>query len=135
MSGNLFSFDRCDINGRNILHQAALREDLGVIMGCKGYIEFDKLDRNGMTPLFLAIKEECFKSAKYLLNNGANPNAFNEKFGSVLSLALVKMQFYLVQTMLSRGANPNLQDKDGNTPLHYLFALWKDQPEYLLAGT
>lgn len=44
--------------------------------------------------------------------------------GTVLHCAVERLQPTLVSMFLSQGANPNCVDKEGNTPLHLLMAVY-----------
>ena len=77
------------------------------------YKDFDEL-----MDAFYANDEETFVR---LLEDGADPNAYihdteNGKV-SILSNIVRKGSVNLVEHLLKRGANPNFQDEDGETPL------------------
>lgn len=53
-----------------------------------------------------------------LLNEGTNPNNFDEHGRSPLHLASCRGYVDIVEKLLEYNANPNVQDTLGNTPLH-----------------
>jgi ankyrin repeat protein len=48
-----------------------------------------------------------------------NPNKGGGVCGSPLHMAVVKLEIELVKKLINRGANVNIVDGDGNSPLHY----------------
>lgn len=80
---------------------------------------------DGWTPLFIAARDGQSEAAKLLVFKGADLNA-QTNLGST-ALAMVVTQTYpsekarlnLLEYMLKRGANPNIQDIYHHTPLYY----------------
>ena len=119
-------FTAKDSHNRNILHIAALEEEVGIVKHLLLKVPHlsDELDQDQQSPLSLAIREDCFLSAKAIITGGANPNLGGGAFGSSLHLAITKMELELIRELLKRGANPNEVDIEGNTPLHLLFLIF-----------
>ncbi len=75
------------------------------------------------TPLMYALQCHNFQIARFLLEHGANVNA---KMSGGRRFSVLYMAIYLntgadldfVEELLSRGANPNVFDTTGQTPLH-----------------
>ena len=51
----------------------------------------------------MAITEEEYLAAKYILWNGADPNL--GVLGGCLNIAITKMQYYLILDLIEYGAN------------------------------
>ncbi|EAS00308.2 ankyrin repeat protein (macronuclear) [Tetrahymena thermophila SB210] len=128
-----------DINFRDpkdsnkcLSHKAAEREEIGCLISIleKEYNLINAIDNDNHTPLSLSILHEKFFSAKTLISNGANVNLGGSQYGTCLNLATIKYQYYLVQDLLKRGANPNGADNEGNTPLHYIMTIFHRDKSY-----
>ncbi|GLU07646.1 hypothetical protein SLE2022_245970 [Rubroshorea leprosula] len=110
-----------DEHGRNCFHAAAAGGGIDV---CKYLLEDVKLDIEctslnlGQTPLHYAIKFNCYRSAAYLLQNGANPNATPSDGFTPLHIAAANVagSKKLTKLLISKGANPNAVG-DFETPL------------------
>ena len=56
---------------------------------------------------------------RFLLNNGAAVNKLDDAAREApLHIAARKKMYKVLELLLAQGANPNLQDRDGNTALH-----------------
>ena len=73
----------------------------------------------GFTPLMYTARSGDLESASAILDAGANPNEATEKFGSVLTLAVASKNEQLGLFLLTMGADPEIADENGITPLHY----------------
>lgn len=89
----------------------------------------DRVDASGKTQLYNAVLKRKFEKAEKLIQNGANLDlqcsaSSNPKSGipitgrTPLHCAVQKSQPNFVILLLNAGANPNIQDAKGNTPLH-----------------
>ena len=128
-----------DSHNRNLLHIAALEEEVGIVKHLlKDAPELaNELDQDQQTPLSLAIREDSFSIAKAIINNGGDPNIGGGAFGSSLHLAITKLNIELVKDLLKHSARPNEVDIEGNTPLHLLFSIFSKnvQVSTILAQT
>ncbi|MDB6095748.1 MAG: ankyrin [Francisellaceae bacterium] len=78
----------------------------------------NQFDTRGITPLLCAIEINNLAITKLLLNKGALPNQFNKnQTESPLSLAARKGFMDIVRLLIEQGANLNLGDSKGFTPL------------------
>ncbi len=82
---------------------------------------------SGVTPLFMAIIAKNKEIFELLLDNGADINAnmmaegFNDKFGlTILHNAVGYGDIKLVKYLLSKGADTEVRDSSGYTPLLYV---------------
>ncbi|GAB5358329.1 hypothetical protein AAMO2058_000448200 [Amorphochlora amoebiformis] len=74
-------------------------------------------DMNGWTPLLIAAKNGNNKILRGLLKAGASPNAVGRTFTATsLYQTVVVGDINCVTTLLEFEANPNIRDKNGNTP-------------------
>jgi len=67
------------------------------------------------TLLHNAAKNGCKEVAKFLLDNGADPNVRDDEGRTPLHYA---SNVEVAELLLKHGADPNAQDNEGNTPLH-----------------
>ena len=107
--------------------------DLGVIQAlltCDN-INLDLLDKDECTPLCIAIRESYFEIAKLLIEANADVNLGGGIFGSALHLSVVRANLQLTDLMIKRGAEVNVIDCDGNTPLHFIMNVFsKSETKY-----
>ena len=79
------------------------------------------------------------KDVEMLLDKGANVNAQLYEGASALSMACTVLNEDVVRTLILRGANVNLKDSEGYTPLHeiarYGDGAHKEQQEIVSAIT
>ncbi|AAR83387.1 CNPV041 ankyrin repeat protein [Canarypox virus] len=85
----------------------------------------------GVTPLACAVNTCNEILVDILLNNDANPDSSSSYFlgTNVLHTAVGSGNIDIVRSLLTAGANPNVGDKSGVTPLHVAAA---DKDSYLL---
>jgi uncharacterized protein len=72
----------------------------------------------GFTPMILAVYRGNTPVAEYLAPRVNNIN-YNSSNGTALAAAAIKGQIALSELLLKNGANPNLADANGATPLVY----------------
>jgi len=80
-------------------------------------IDIEVRDVAGNTPLLLAARRGATKSARILLDHGADVNALNRRNSSALHMACNQGQTALAKLLIERGANPEVANIDGTTPL------------------
>jgi len=73
-------------------------------------------NERGFTPLILACYRGNTEVAKYLIDNVKDLNYVSPE-GTALSSLCINYNKELVEKMLSKNADPNIQDSFGNTPL------------------
>ena len=75
---------------------------------------------DGQTPLSIAIEEKNIDKIKNLINKKMDPNSKINEFGETLLMwACRNSQKELVEFLLSKGANLDIKDSDGETVLAY----------------
>lgn len=126
-----------DMYGDTVLHNAAMMNVNADIASklVKGGANVNARNKEGVTPLEIAVQKNNVNLANYLTLNGANIHTQDTKGNSPLSLALNSTPQMLEAVVHS--SNSCTQDSDGNTPLH--IALLTDVPlskiQYIISLT
>ena len=110
--------NQADTYGDTVLHTATmLRAGSDVIKLLKtNGADINARNKEGVTPLTIAIQSEDIKTIKYLTANGASIHTQDTHGKSPLSMAF-EMSNEVFEATLNEG-NCNTQDSEGNTPLH-----------------
>ena len=114
----------------NVLHAAASsgNEDLINFLLEEG-LDINYPTPDGWTPLFIAARDGQAEAAKLLIFRGADLNVQTDRGATALLMALTqpypseKARQDLLIYMLKRGADPNLPDANGFSPLYYAATL------------
>jgi uncharacterized protein len=72
----------------------------------------------GLTPLLFAARQGCVDCARVLLKAGAGINATNPNGFSAILLAIINSHYDVAAFLLDQGADPNIADEVGRTPLY-----------------
>lgn len=110
-------------NGFNALHHAALKGNPGAMKilltkSNRPWIVEEKKD-DGYTALHLAALNNHNEIADLLVHMGkANMDKQNVNLQTALHLAVERQHVQIVKLLVRNGANLNIPDKDGDTPLH-----------------
>ena len=111
-------------NGFNALHHAALRGNpsamriLLATLGERAWVVDEKKD-DGYTALHLSALNNHVGVAELLVRDGkANKDLQNVNLQTPLHLAVERQHIQIVRLLVQAGANVNIADKDGDTPLH-----------------
>ena len=92
----------------------------------------------GWTPLYVAARDGQAGAAKWLVFKGADLNAQSNLGATALTMVVTqpfeteKARLELLEYMLRRGADVNLADKYGHTPLYYAKVQGKQEMVELL---
>ena len=73
--------------------------------------------------LHVAVSKGYYESAQALLDGDIDPDSVTADGSTALHLAVKKRDYMVLCLLLLKGANPNIQDKEGWTPLMYLCTL------------
>lgn len=109
-------------SGENVLHLLANKPNQGEIIAyflAKG-VDANKIDKDGNTPLMIAAGARETAALDKLLPVTKNINLQNAKGESALTFAVRSGAPEAVATLLSKGADVNVKDKDGNNLGVYL---------------
>jgi ankyrin repeat protein len=109
-------------SGENVLHLLANKPNQGEILAyflAKG-VDANKVDKDGNTPLMIAAGARETSALDKLLPVSKNINLQNIKGESALTFAVKSGTPEAVATLLSKGADVNVKDKDGNNLGVYL---------------
>ena len=130
-SESSFNVNSVDNRQRTPMHNAAVKGDAGVLQGLLfGKANGNILDKDNCTPLSLAIREENFEAASKLIESGKlDVNLGGGIYGSPLHLAVVRLEIWLIEALISKGADVNTTDYDGKTPLHFVMNLFNKNPQ------
>ena len=80
--------------------------------------DYDAKDENGQTPLMDATYRNKRNILKLLIEKGADLNARNDRKETALFIsARYDVPFEITDILLKAGADPNIQDINGDTPL------------------
>ncbi|XP_037933778.1 E3 ubiquitin-protein ligase mind-bomb isoform X2 [Teleopsis dalmanni] len=110
-------------NGFNALHHAALKGNPSAMKILltktnRPWIVEEKKD-DGYTALHLAALNNHVEIAELLVHMGkANMDRQNVNLQTALHLAVERQHVQIVKLLVEEGANLNIPDKDGDTPLH-----------------
>jgi uncharacterized protein len=72
----------------------------------------------GLTPLLFAARQGCVDCERVLLKAGADINATNPNGFSSILLAIINSHYDAAAFLLDRGADQNIADETGRTPLY-----------------
>lgn len=88
-------------------------------------LDINEPTQEGWTPLFIAARDGRAEAAKFLIHKKADLNAQTDLGATALLMAVTQPfeseqeRMDLLEYMLKRGANTELTDIFGHTPLHY----------------
>ena len=121
-----FGLNKVDIRQRSLFHLAVTNGDIGVVKGLiESGCDMNIIDIDGFSPLVIALKEDNVAVAKIMIQAGARLDIGAGCYGSVLNLAVIKSEPWLVTTLIKAGADVNMQDSEGNSCLHHLMTIYK----------
>ncbi|ELY78751.1 ankyrin repeat domain-containing protein [Natrinema pallidum] len=123
-------------NGNTLLHEAAGsgRPDIARELIDRG-IDLDVQNDGGLTPLLTALEVENYDTAKVLLEEGANPNVFDNNGRCALSMAVTRGQRGdKLKMLLEHGADPTASDQSGESVLEWLRRIGKTDVAELMVS-
>jgi ankyrin repeat protein len=131
MSLDPIDFTKPDIKTRNLMHLAAIKDELSILinMGREFPELINQIDKENQTPLTLSLLENKSRSIQCLIGIGADPKKGGGQLGSSLHLAAFKLDSKTTEIFLRAGCDPNGQDYDKNTPLHLVFSIFSKNEE------
>ena len=109
-----------DTDGNFQIHRAC-DSDIDALAKVKMLVEHnaDNVNRRGTMGLTPLMCVSCNDTLEYLIQKGAQVDDVSEDSCSALHLASYDNRPIIVNTLLSHGADSNLGDITGDTPLHY----------------
>ncbi len=88
---------------------------------CVGDEELPNDKDQSLSPAFVALMNEHFQVAKYLVKEGLKAQSGTQIVDSLIHLAVVLENMDIIEFLFNLGANKNLQNSEGNTPLHLAY--------------
>ncbi|MBQ7159244.1 MAG: ankyrin repeat domain-containing protein [Treponema sp.] len=120
-----------DMYGDTVLHIVTMGDttnDVLKLLVARG-APINERNKQGVTPLQLAVEKNLGAHVLFYANSGADINAEDMQSNTPLTLALHKKTSDMIQTLITK-QNVNSKDSSGNTPLHT--AILHDAPfEYI----
>ncbi len=122
-----FDINREDSSGLTALHVAVLSNQLNsASLLIRNNADVNSQSLLGITPIILAVTEALGQPVSkdkltmidLLLKNGANPNAIFINGLTPLHLAVYKNDLGIAYLLIVSGANLNIKDQRGNSPLN-----------------
>lgn len=124
-----------DAEGNQVILEMALRsarEELLTELVKRG-VDLNRRNRDDQTPLEWALEQEVvFEGLDALLRRGANPNLRNAEGRTPLFAAVESQRLPEVTLLLLHGAQVELADHEGITPLHLAAAGHQEMIDLLL---
>lgn len=110
------------LNGTSPMHAAALgKSDASVIVLLAYKADPDAVDQHNRTPLIISTHIDHHASVKAIIAAGANLDIQEHSQGNAaLHVAAIYGRRKIFCDLISMGADPNLKNRLGDTPLHIL---------------
>lgn len=115
-------------------HACARRNAAAVKVLLAGGANPNSVGTNGLRPIHLAAPCGEVEVLKDLLEAGAEIDALGEAKYSSLTLAIVNRKNEAVSFLINAGANRNVMDKSGKTPLHHAASISEDMVSELISA-
>ena len=84
----------------------------------ESYVGQTPLPKGGWTAVMYAARQNALAAAEALAEGGADLNATDPDGTSALEIAIINGHFDLAALLVDKGADPNLPDRAGMTPLY-----------------
>lgn len=111
-----------DREGKTSLHYAALtaQDDMILFILIREIQNIDIIDHQNSTALHLSADHNCVKCVQLLANKKAALDRKDVHGRTPLMLASARGYIDIVHILMKAGANPNLGNQEGQTPLHLM---------------
>src|SRR3990167_3922942 len=90
-----------------------------LLIGMSDGVDYNIVDGDGRTPLWLASERGHLEVVRELLRAGADPNIADKNNKTPLYWASCHGYLDVVKKLLLAGADPTIPDKHGRTPLYW----------------
>jgi len=116
----LFGLSYQDTDGSSLIHSAVSGNSISAVrILVDAGVNPNLADKQGNTPLHLAISNHNEDMVTYLLNNGADKNAkVVDSQMTPLMVAVTWQAYDIVGRLVEAGVDVNIPDKNKQTPLH-----------------
>lgn len=81
-------------------------------------IDINQKNKEGMSPLHVAVKENQEQIAQYLMKNNANVDIEDNDGRTPLFYATINNDVEIIKLLINNRTNVNIQDKNKTSPLH-----------------
>jgi ankyrin repeat protein len=123
-----------EYNGMSALHFASLHGHVPAVSLLLQATDVNVQDKDGYTPLFLAIRSENMQMIGVLISKGADVNMKNKLGNTPLYEAVRRANLVMVKLLRNEGADMNVQNIYGWTPLHLAAHGLTEIVQYLIAS-
>jgi ankyrin repeat protein len=89
---------------------------------------FTAMPKGGFTAVLLAARQGAANGVRALAEAGADLNATDPDGTSALNLAIINAHYEVAALLVEKGANPNLADTAGMTPLYATIDMRHQEP-------
>lgn len=101
----------------DILYNAKIGNIERIQKGLDAGAPINKTDRDGNTPLMIAVNENQYAVIDYLCKKGANLNVRNSKGYTALMNSVIEKKYEMTDYLCQRGANLDVRNNSGATAL------------------
>ncbi len=109
-----------DYKGIPLLFELITRDDVeGIKLLIENGADINSHNKQGDTPLHLAVMNRKINTTKLLIENGADINSHNEQDNTPFHLAVMNAsKIDIMELLIKKGADIDSHNKQGDTPLH-----------------
>ncbi|XP_074064957.1 uncharacterized protein LOC141504008 isoform X2 [Macrotis lagotis] len=116
-------------NNNTLLHYAANGQNTAIVSKLLQYdCDLEALNKDGFTPLLLAVQADNKEMVEIFLKNGANVNAVDKHQRTALMIAAKRCLLDMIELLTKYNADPSCRDKRGWTVYNFAFCEATSRP-------